>query len=211
MAAETHAPYHHGDLRATLLREASLMLRATGVEGLSMRALAEHTKVSPPALYHHFQDKNGLLCALAEASFRELDELTAPRMRDERASLRNRLSHFVHAYVEWAAANPENYDLIFGRSIWRLGKPTDELRDTAQAVFRKFVDQVDGAMQEAGLPPSTNALRLAQATWAMLHGLCRLRIDGIYTGLESFDEMAEEAVRFLLYRLGIYDGGPHAE
>lgn len=32
--------YHHGDLHATLLREAALLLREQGVEGLSLRRLA---------------------------------------------------------------------------------------------------------------------------------------------------------------------------
>ena len=44
--------YHHGDLHATLLREAALLLREQGVEVLSLRRLAERAGVSRTAPYH---------------------------------------------------------------------------------------------------------------------------------------------------------------
>ncbi|HAD65476.1 MAG TPA: TetR family transcriptional regulator, partial [Alcanivorax sp.] len=50
--------YHHGDLHAALLREAAVLLREQGVEGLSLRRLAERAGVSRTAPYHHFTDKN---------------------------------------------------------------------------------------------------------------------------------------------------------
>src|SRR5690606_2213787 len=88
--------YHHGDLRATLLREAALLLREQGVEGLSLRRLAERAGVSRTAPYHHFADKNALLCALAEQGFRRLDEMmnaAALEPADPEPGLR----HFVRA------------------------------------------------------------------------------------------------------------------
>ena len=69
--------YHHGDLHAALLREAAVLLREQGVEGLSLRRLAERAGVSRTAPYHHFTDKNALLCALAEDGFRRLARLMA--------------------------------------------------------------------------------------------------------------------------------------
>lgn len=41
----------------------------------------------------------------------------------------------------------------------------------------------------------------------MLHGLVRLRIDGIYLDTGNLDAMAEEAVRFLLGRLRLLERG----
>lgn len=193
--------YHHGDLRPTLLREAKAMIRDSGLEGLSLRKLAERAEVTPPALYHHFRDKNDLLCALAERGFAELDARVTPTTVEDGTSLEARLSRFVHAYVGYAADHPETYDLMFGRTIWKTGRPTDSLRQVAYETFRKYVDQVEGLVESGTLSGGTNVLRVAQASWAMLHGLVRLRIDGIYVDTGDLDAMADEAVRFLLKRI----------
>jgi hypothetical protein len=43
-----------------------------------------------------------------------------------------------------------------------------------------------------------NSLRLAQVTWATLHGIARLVIDGIYAQDSQIDEMCECAVNVFL-------------
>ena len=61
--------YHHGDLRTTLLATAASMISEAGIEGLSLRKLAERIGVSRTAAYHHFKDKNDLLSAIARQGF----------------------------------------------------------------------------------------------------------------------------------------------
>ena len=62
--------YHHGDLQQRLLDEATLMIEESGIEGLSLRKLALRAGVSRTAPYHHFKDKNELLCAIAENGYK---------------------------------------------------------------------------------------------------------------------------------------------
>ena len=198
-------PYHHGDLRSALLREATALIREAGVEALSLRALARRVGVTQTALYHHFRDKNELLCALAERGFEELDERVSAAMSegsDARASLERRLTALVHAYVHYTAEQPERYDLMFSRAIWKAGTPTASLRRVAHGCFRKFAEQFEALVTAVGLPAGTHALRVGQVTWAMLHGLCRQRIDGIYADPRNQDALVDEVVRFLLARLG---------
>ncbi|MEV0252389.1 TetR/AcrR family transcriptional regulator [Nocardia sp. NPDC050712] len=64
--------YHHGDLRAELLRRAEDTLRESGVDGLSLRQLARDTGVSHAAPTRHFPDRQALLDALAVAGFERL-------------------------------------------------------------------------------------------------------------------------------------------
>jgi hypothetical protein len=62
--AETaKASYHHGDLRSSLLDAANAMLKEHGIEGLSLRKLADRVGVSRTAPYHHFKDKKTSYCA----------------------------------------------------------------------------------------------------------------------------------------------------
>jgi AcrR family transcriptional regulator len=193
--------YHHGDLRATLLRQAEKMLRETGIEGFSLRALAERSGVTAPAVYHHFRDKNDLLCALAEVGFVDLHATTTAAIGDRSGSERQRMQRFLTAYVGFAADRPEIYDLMFGRTIWKAGTPTDSLRSVAYATFRRYVEHaVNDAPASAGAiaKRSKRALRSAQVGWATLHGLCRLLIDGIYLERTDLEAMSEAAVDVLL-------------
>ena len=51
--------YHHGALKETLLAEALHELETEGLEGVSLRKVAEAVGVSKSAPYRHFADKRG--------------------------------------------------------------------------------------------------------------------------------------------------------
>lgn len=198
---DTQRSYHHGDLRAQLLREAQVLLAEDGIEKLSLRRLAERCGVSRMAPYHHFKDKHELLCALACDGFMALetllDELDIQQQEDRQATL----LRFVLAYLHFACDQPERYDLMFGRAIWKLSQPTSELRDVAFRTFRLYATTLMRLFDPAQLPKDSKPLRLAQASWATLHGLCRLLIDGIYIDRADMEEVATEAVRLMQQRI----------
>lgn len=190
--------YHHGDLRAALLSGAESLLREAGIEGLSLRRLAENVGVSRSAPYHHFKDKHELLCALAARGFTELEALIEAAQLEREGDLEAGLRAFVSAYLSYATEHPETYDLMFGRTIWKSGQPTDELRGVAFRSFRRYAERIGELAQDVRLPKGSKPLRLAQASWATLHGLCRLLIDGIYINRRDMEEISEEAVRLML-------------
>ena len=194
-----HSPYHHGDLRSALLQEANVMLKESGIDGLSLRQLAERVGVSRMAPYHHFKDKHDLLCALATEGFRELDRLIdrASPQASSAKELQATLAGFVRDYLRFAIDNPDRYELMFGRPIWKGANPSAELKDTAFACFRHYAERI-AALVGNSLPKGRKPLRLAQASWATLHGLCRLIIDGIYVNQADMNQVSEEAVRMLL-------------
>lgn len=173
------------------------MLREHGLEGLSLRRLAQRAGVTAPALYHHFRDKNDLLCALAALGFADLDAAITRATGAENLAERKRMQQFVTAYVGFAADHPEIYDLMFGRMIWKAGAPTEALREIAYGTFRRYVAHA-GTGAATGARQSKRALRLAQVAWATVHGLCRLLIDGIYLDRADLDAMSEAAVDVLL-------------
>jgi hypothetical protein len=64
--------------------------------------------------------------------------------------------------------------------------------------FRRYVERIGTLVDQARLPAGSQPLRLAQASWATLHGLCRLLIDGIYVNRREMEEVSEESVRLMM-------------
>ncbi|KEF31321.1 MAG: TetR/AcrR family transcriptional regulator [Gammaproteobacteria bacterium] len=194
----TTKPYHHGELRPALVNAANAIIRESGIEGLSMRRLADQVGVSRTAPYHHFKDKNALLCAIAEMGFKEQNSMTREILDDpENGNSQAVFNRWVRAYIRFAHENPETYDLMYGREIWKGGTPTPSLQQISKASFRLWVELVAKMQAHGVLPDRHSALRTGQASWAALHGMARLLIDGIYIEREDLEEIAETVVDLL--------------
>lgn len=194
--------YHHGNLRSTLLNVAIKMLHESGIEELSLRKLAARVGVSRAAPYHHFKDKNALLCAIAEKGFNQLHNMNETRFNAKELSIKVKFSLFIHDYVTFAKDNPELYDLMFGRTIWKQENSTKELRDTAYPCFQHQVEMTR-EWQKLKLLNFKNdvevdALRASQVLWGTVHGIAKLFIDGIYTDISHVEEICDYAVDMFL-------------
>lgn len=191
--------YHHGDLRESLLHAATAMIREGGADALSMRKLADAVGVSRTAPYHHFKDKNALLCAIAEAGFEDhLNTVSSLPQRHPELDSRALFEHYVLCYIRFADENPETYDLMFGKEIWKLGTPTEALKAVSKRSFQSWKEWIERLQAQQVLTSQHPTLRVAQASWATLHGLCRLLNDGIYVNREDLEEMGKTAAAMLL-------------
>ncbi len=190
--------YHHGDLYSSLLTTATEMISYDGVESLSLRKLALRIGVSRTAAYHHFKDKNGLLIAIAAQGFVSWREQAEQIFTDDDLTERNKYQAFVHFYVQFATENSAIYQLMFGGTLWKDKQSPSKLKEVAYPSFQ-FQVEITKAWQEKGvLPNSPSTLRLAQVTWATLHGIAQLVIDGIYADASQIDEMCQCAVDLFL-------------
>ena len=190
--------YHHGALRRTLLDEAALLIREEGEAGLSMRRLAARAGVSRTAPYHHFRDKQELLCAIAEEGFsRYMQVLALPA--DDLSE--QRLRRFVRDYLRFAMENAEYYDLMFGGRLWRGDAITESLRNEAHGSFRFYVDQVRSWQRRGQVDPQLDVLRYSQVSWSTLHGMSRLVIDGVYPDFEAVGAMCDQAATMFWHEL----------
>lgn len=167
--------YHHGNLRAELLDTAVEQLRKKGAEALSLRALARAIGVSQTAPYRHFADKGELFAAMAARGYRGL--LTALKQAGERAGdcPEARLIAFAHAYVAYAADNPQLFKLMFGPAT-QPAENYPELREASRATFL-LVQTILRHGMERGLFRRQDLAYLANAAWAGIHGLATLRVD----------------------------------
>ena len=189
--------YHHGDLRATLLRSALALIDAEGVEALSLRRLAKTAGVSPAAPYHHFRDKEALLAMLAEEGFRALhtDLLTSVRSEPE-GGTRAGLQNLALAYVRFAVTHPAHYRLMFG-AVGANKAPYPSLQQASEEVFgllRSGIEQ----LQRAGIVKPGDTRVITFAAWSLVHGYALLLLDGQVVASEPEAEALAGAITELL-------------
>jgi len=187
--------YHHGDLRAALITAASEQLSEHGLEQLTLRKLADKVGVSRTGAYHHFANKNELVCAVAAQGFVQLYEMMPVREGSTAKSTADEVRRFVQDYLGFASEQPELYELMFGRTIWRVGSATDELKTIAYTCFASYSDWVLHSLRlTQPAIGKQQALRIAQSNWAAIHGLCRLSIDGVYMASSDLSGVVDEVV-----------------
>lgn len=168
--------YHHGDLRAALLDEASNVIAREGAERLTMRGLCQRLGVSRAAPYRHFADKQALLVAVAAAGFARLGAVISDVGAGRPDAGLTRLRGLGEAYVRFALENPGHYRLMYGKEaitrdeVPELRAAADELFASLVAVFRAH--QVAGTLRPE--PPETQAY----VAWSAVHGLSLLLLDG---------------------------------
>lgn len=202
----TASNYHHGDLHSCLLTTATLMISEEGIDALSLRKLALRIGVSRTAAYHHFKDKNALLCDIAAQGFISWRVQAEYIFNNTQLSEREKFNDFVHYYVQYAIENAAIYQLMFGSTLWKKtdntrvadNKSTENLKNVAYPSFQFQVEMIKSWQAKGILPKSESSLRLAQVTWATLHGIAQLVIDGIYADTSQVDEMCQCAVNLFL-------------
>jgi AcrR family transcriptional regulator len=190
--SKASAKYHHGNLRQTLLAAAKQMIAAEGMESLSLRKLSYKVGVSRTAAYHYFDDKNDLLCAIASDGFRQWQQLLK-ESDNQNQTEQQKFEQYFFNYMIFATHHPEQYELMFGRCIWKQSQCTEELQTIAHNTFQHQVDMM-AYWQSIGLVAGDNPLRTAQIIWGTLHGIAKLFIDGVYVD----DTRAEEIVKSAL-------------
>ena len=174
-----------------------------GAPALSLRAIARELKITAPAIYNYFPDRDALVTALiidAYTSFgdwqleaRDLVSTDDPRKKMEAIGL---------AYRNWAHTYPQRYQLSFGtpipgykapaekvfpssaRSISALFSVVEELRaagklsmESVPTVNEKYRSYYEQWRLYAG-EVHPHSLFVAMIIWARVHGIVSLEIQG---------------------------------
>lgn len=190
MTTEKHS-YHHGDLRAALLKAGESVLAETGIEGFSLRRVAREVGVSHSAPAHHFGDTQGLLAALATEGFTRF--LAAMQARQTAAApddARALLTASGLGYMDFALGSPALFKLMFGSE--RLDFCDPALDHAATAAFDHLAQDI---ARLRGVSPyqDQGAMADVMAAWSMVHGFAALILAGRLKPLHDMDPPAREA------------------
>jgi AcrR family transcriptional regulator len=163
--------YHHGRLHDAIVGAAAEIVAESGPLELTIRAVAERLGVTHAAIYHHFEDRTGIVVAVAERCFRRLDEAMDRAAKDEKSPLR-RYRAMGLAYARYALRNPRLYGVMFGaEAATRHAHPA--LAEAAQGVFAR----IRGAIvecQAAGLLAKGSPEEHTLFCWSAVHGFASL-------------------------------------
>ncbi len=177
MSTARKSGYHHGDLRRALIESAIAFLENHDASELSLRGIAKLAGVSTAAPYHHFSSKEDVLLAVANTGFISLTDYMRPAVRRVSPDKpTRRLQVAAMKYLEFAWDNPGQYSAMFRN---RLVDPASEeqLKSAALRSFQQMVRNVQAALKEHGRRQDPTIV--AYTIWSALHGLARLRSDGV--------------------------------
>lgn len=158
-----------------LLETALRVIEHDGLAALSLQALTRRAGVSSGAPYHHFENREQLLIAIADQGF----ELLIAEMRraadaagDDAAG---RLRGLGLAYVRFALAHRGHFRVMFRPELQaQLANPTQQSGGEGFALLRQAVIRC----QNEGLAPGGDPTPLVLVAWSCVHGASALWIDG---------------------------------
>jgi AcrR family transcriptional regulator len=174
-----------------------------GASALSLRAIARELKISAPAIYNYFPDRDALVTALIIDAFTSFgDWQLEARDSASKDDLAAQLEAIGLAYRNWAHAYPQRYQLIFGTPIPGYKGPVEKIFPSSARSLSALVGVVEGLRTAGKLnvdsfpkvkseykvsfemwktySGNTDILSLSVAMliWSRVHGIVSLEIQG---------------------------------
>jgi AcrR family transcriptional regulator len=174
-----------------------------GAAALSLRAIARDLKISAPAIYNYFPDRDALVTALIIDAYTSFgDSQLDARDTIPGSDVQARLNAIGMAYRTWALTYPQRYQLIFGtpipgyeapmmevlpsaaRSLSALVSVVEQLRVTGKLNVKSFPEVKEQYKTEFetwktyGGNANVLSLSIAMIIWSRVHGIVSLEIAG---------------------------------
>jgi AcrR family transcriptional regulator len=173
------------DTREQLVEGGIRILERDGISALSARKLAAETGTSTMAVYTHFGGMTDVIEAIAREAFARFTRaLTEVEQTDDPVA-----DFFVMGvrYREFALANPQRYQLMFGTAVGSLNRYRSDLTVTgnasASAEFAVSFEALLTAVRrmiDAGRIRDDGESVVAGRLWSITHGEALLEIAGFF-------------------------------
>lgn len=191
--------YHHGDLKNALIKAGVEILSKDGIEGLSLRKVAQRAGVSHSAPYSHFPDKQSLIAAISTEGFNqlysELDAAVSPYEDDPK----KQLIDGTQAYVHFAMTRTDTFKIMFS-GVLEKEKEYPAFVEISQKTFLRVVDVVR-ACQDVGVLRSGSPTLMAVTMWGQIHGIISLALEGQISHTVLDDHSVQDVVAFAVEQM----------
>ncbi|MET7339482.1 TetR/AcrR family transcriptional regulator [Nonomuraea sp. NPDC005650] len=185
--------YHHGDLRAELIREGLALLAETGVAGFSVAKVAARAGVSSAAPYRHFPDRDSLLAACAAGIIGNITDVLIEAAEGAGPDPVDRLAATAGAYTRYVLGHRAGLDLLYSYDF------AEPHRQAIQEETRRFTAALMTLASDV-LPQDTSWADTADFVYVHLsttHGYATLLLKGARPprGVEDHAARAVTAAR----------------
>lgn len=191
--------YHHGDLKNALIKSGVEILSKEGIEGLSLRKVAQRAGVSHSAPYSHFADKQSLIAAISTEGFSQLYNELDAAISAHPTNPKRQLQQGALAYVQFALNHTDTFKIMFS-GVLEKEKEYPAFVEISHKTFQRVVDVVR-ACQEANLLHSASAEMMAVAVWGQVHGIISLALEGQISHSVLDHHAIEDVVAFAIEQM----------
>ncbi|HMV29683.1 MAG TPA: TetR/AcrR family transcriptional regulator [Anaerolineales bacterium] len=189
------------NLQEAIKETAWKQIAEKGAAALSLRAIARELKITAPAIYNYFPDRDALVTALIIDAYTSFgDSQIAARDAISKEKIEERFTAVGIAYRQWAKTYPQRYQLIFGTPIPGYQAPLMEILPSAARSLSASVSVIDdlrivNRLNSSGYPnvqPGYEqqfevwkkfagdydilSLAVSMLVWSRVHGLVSLEI-----------------------------------
>lgn len=197
---------HGGLLRDEILSAATRVIDQAGGEGeVSLRRIAREAGIAAPSVYAHFEDRDEVIEAVAEASWAQVCDEIATRATSATVP-RDRLLLGCQVYVSFAQRHPLRYALMT-----QTAHTPPAARQALEVVTRGLLAcraDAGQAPPAEGAESDANSARVAAVLSVALHGVAMLhRTDTPNLWLSDFstDQVIQTLTDAAILQLGHSD------
>ena len=149
---------------------ARTLLARGGIEGCSMRAVAEGSGVTAAAIYKHFRDKGALVDHLVALSLESFEESLLAAITPLPVGSFERLSALGEGYLRFAAEHEEEFKILFMPLLGGRRKLSDLPGQGGYRILRQCVQEAidSGALRQTQVDLASLFL------WSRVHGIVML-------------------------------------
>jgi AcrR family transcriptional regulator len=161
-----------------------------GVDGISMRRIAEKVGITPMAIYKHYPDKDALLNALM------LDGFSAWQARVERLDASEPLvwlDQMSEAYLDFALDEPRRYEAAFLLKASAARRYPDDFLAGRSPAISRMMARIEQAKAQ-GLIDETPTIDIAISLAALPQGLVDIYRAGRFSGEAEFRVIFRKAL-----------------
>jgi len=175
--------------RAALLDAASEMLLRGGPDSISLRKLATKVGTSTMAVYTAFGGKDGLISALFDEAFERLGDAQAAVPKNPEPLLY--LADLGRAYHEFARNNPSYYALMISATmpVSETARHVDASLParaiSGHSSYNFLLGGITDCIKSGDFTDEFEPILVADAFWAVVHGLCSLELAGFHATAED--------------------------
>ncbi len=183
----------HDLTRQKILDAARKIILNQGLDGFSMRVLAEQIDYSPSAIYKYFDNKEEILQAIREESWAHTAAIEAQTLAGN-LPLPQRLYAAGKAYLDYAEAYPEHYLLMFSVPDESMG---DASAIGVDARFSGLATLIQEGVESGDLklPPGYTPLMMAFQLWISVHGIAMLKLTLMRNAHAEFDTLCDQIIK----------------